>query len=589
MTGLLELGVEAMIWRYLKFVKPYFWIIILTVGIGILKFGIPLLIPLLIMHVIDNIILADGLTTDDRMSMLFNIMIIFGLIFIVLRPPVEYFRQYLAQWTSNKILYDIREKLYKHLQELSPKFYSENKVGEVISRVINDVEQTKDFIMTGLMNIWLDLVTVVIALVIMFNINAELTLVSMLIFPFYIFGIYYFFGRLRRLMRRRSQALAEVQGFLHERITGINVIKSFAVEKHEEKRFAVKNNNFLTKATDHARWNAKSFAVVNTITDIGPLLVIGYGAYQVLGGSLTVGALAAFVAYLERLYGPLRRLVSSSTTLTQSIASMDRVFQLFDEKYDVTDRPDAKPIEITHGAIEFQDVGFGYDGVSTDTLNHIHFNTEPGQTVAFVGMSGGGKSTLVSLIPRFYDVTHGKIKIDGVDIRDYTIESLRNNIGIVMQDNILFSDSVKENIMLALPGATEEQVVEAAKSANAHDFIMSLPEGYDTEVGERGVKLSGGQKQRIAIARVFLKNPPILILDEATSALDLESESIIQDTLLKLSSDRTTIVVAHRLSTITHADTIFVMQDGTIAERGTHQELLDKRGVYYNLYSIQDL
>ena len=578
-----------MIWRYLKFVKPYFWLIIATVAIGILKFGIPLLIPLLIMHVIDNIILAEGLAQDERLSMLFNIMLIFGLIFVVLRPPVEYYRQYLAQWTSNKILYDIREKLYKHLQELSPKYYSENKVGEIISRVINDVEQTKDFIMTGLMNVWLDLVTVLIALIIMFNINAELTLVSMAIFPFYIFGIYYFFGRLRRLMRARSQALAEVQGFLHERITGINVIKSFAVEKHEEKRFAERNDNFLTKAVNHARWNAKSFAVVNTITDIGPLLVIGYGAYQVLGGNLTVGALAAFVAYLERLYGPLRRLVSSSTTLTQSIASMDRVFHLFDEKYDVTDRENAQPMDVSRGEIEFQDVGFGYDGKSTNTLNHINFRIVPGETVAFVGMSGGGKSTLVSLIPRFYDVTDGAIKIDGKDTRDYTIQSLRNNIGMVMQDNILFSDTVKENIVLALPGATDEQVIEAAKAANAHDFIMNLPEGYDTEVGERGVKLSGGQKQCIAIARVFLKNPPILILDEATSALDLESESIIQETLLKLSKDRTTIIVAHRLSTITHADKIYVMKDGTIAESGTHQELLDKRNVYYDLYSIQDL
>lgn len=578
-----------MIWRYLKFVKPYFWLIVLTVIIGILKFGIPLLIPLLIMHVIDNIILAEGLAQDERLSMLMNIMLIFGLIFIVLRPPVEYYRQYLAQWASNKILYDIREKLYKHLQELSPKYYSENKVGEIISRVINDVEQTKDFIMTGLMNIWLDLVTVLIALVIMYNLNAELTLVSMAVFPFYIFGIYYFFGRLRRLMRERSQALAEVQGFLHERITGINVIKSFAVEKHEEKRFALKNNNFLAKAVNHARWNAKSFAVVNTITDVGPLLVIGYGAYQVLGGSLTVGALAAFVAYLERLYGPLRRLVSSSTTLTQSIASMDRVFHLFDEKYDVTNREHAKSLDDSRGEIEFQDVGFGYDGESSNILKHINFRIVPGETIAFVGMSGGGKSTLVSLIPRFYDVTDGKIKIDGQDIRDYTIESLRNNIGIVMQDNILFSDSVKENIMLALPGATDEEVIEAAKAANAHDFIMNLPEGYDTEVGERGVKLSGGQKQRIAIARVFLKNPPILILDEATSALDLESESIIQETLLKLSADRTTIVVAHRLSTITHADKIYVMKDGMVAEAGTHQELLSNRSVYYDLYSIQDL
>ncbi|WP_026858739.1 ABC transporter ATP-binding protein [Jeotgalicoccus psychrophilus] len=578
-----------MIRRYMKFVKPYYGIIGLTILIGILKFGIPLLIPLLVAYAIDGIILADGLAYDERIRMLVQVLLVFAVVFVVVRPPVEFFRQYLAQRTINKILYDIRKKLYGHLQMLSAKFYSNNKVGEVISRVINDVEQTKDFIMTGLMNVWLDLVTIIIALIIMFNLNVELAFVSMLIFPFYIFGVWFFFGRLRAKTRNRSQALAEVQGFLHERVQGINVVKSFAIEDHEEERFDKKNNNFLTKALDHSRWTAYSFMVVNTITDIGPLLVIGYGTFLVLNENLTVGVLAAFVAYLERLYGPLRRLVSSSTALTQSIASMDRVFGLFDVPYDVKDEEGAQPIKDVKGHLQINNVSFKYDENDNDILKNINLDIAVGETVAFVGMSGGGKSSLVSLIPRFYDVTAGSIKIDGQDIRDVTVRSLRDNLGIVMQDNILFSDSIKENILLAKPDATEEEVLLAAQRANAHEFIINLEEGYDTMVGERGVKLSGGQKQRIAIARVFLKNPPILILDEATSALDLESESIIQDTLDKLSSDRTTLVVAHRLSTVTHADKIVVIENGQISEAGTHTELMKRQGAYKNLYDIQGL
>ncbi|TDM44114.1 ABC transporter ATP-binding protein [Macrococcoides goetzii] len=578
-----------MIKRYMQFVKPYWMLIILTIAIGILKFGIPLLIPLLIKYVIDDVIQNGAMTIEEKKSALMNAILIFGFIFVVIRPPVEYYRQYLAQWTSNKILYDIRKKLYKHLQALSVRFYSNNKVGEVISRVINDVESTKDFIVTGLMNVWLDLVTIIIALAIMFTMDVKLTLISLIVFPFYMFSIYYFFGNLRKLTRARSQSLAEVQGFLHERVQGMTVIKTFAIEEEENERFNKRNKNFLKKATDHTKWNAKSFAVINTITDIGPLLVVGFGAYLVIEGNLTVGSLAAFIAYLDRLYGPLRRLVSSSTTLTQSLASMDRMFQLFDEPYDVKDEPHARDIKVQHGDITFKNVGFKYNENDEEVLHHVNLDINSGETVAFVGMSGGGKSTMISLIPRFYDVTSGEIEIDHIPVKDYSIESLRTQIGMVMQDNILFSESIRENILLGKPDATEEEMIYAAKLANAHDFIMSLPDGYDTEVGERGVKLSGGQKQRVAISRVFLKNPPILILDEATSALDLESEAVIQEALETLSKDRTTVIVAHRLSTITHADKIVVIQNGEIVEIGTHQQLMNNRSHYYNLYSIQHL
>ncbi|MBR9468867.1 SAV1866 family putative multidrug efflux ABC transporter [Staphylococcus aureus] len=578
-----------MIKRYLQFVKPYKYRIFATIIVGIIKFGIPMLIPLLIKYAIDGVINNHALTTDEKVHHLTIAIGIALFIFVIVRPPIEFIRQYLAQWTSNKILYDIRKKLYNHLQALSARFYANNQVGQVISRVINDVEQTKDFILTGLMNIWLDCITIIIALSIMFFLDVKLTLAALFIFPFYILTVYVFFGRLRELTRERSQALAEVQGFLHERVQGISVVKSFAIEDNEAKNFDKKNTNFLTRALKHTRWNAYSFAAINTVTDIGPIIVIGVGAYLAISGSITVGTLAAFVGYLELLFGPLRRLVASFTTLTQSFASMDRVFQLIDEDYDIKNGVGAQPIEIKQGRIDIDHVSFQYNDNEAPILKDINLSIEKGETVAFVGMSGGGKSTLINLIPRFYDVTSGQILIDGHNIKDFLAGSLRNQIGLVQQDNILFSDTVKENILLGRPTATDEEVVEAAKMANAHDFIMNLPQGYDTEVGERGVKLSGGQKQRLSIARIFLNNPPILILDEATSALDLESESIIQEALDVLSKDRTTLIVAHRLSTITHADKIVVIENGHIVETGTHRELIAKQGAYEHLYSIQNL
>ncbi|SES36202.1 ABC transporter ATP-binding protein [Salisediminibacterium halotolerans] len=573
--------------RYMGYIKPYWKEIILTVIIGVLKFGIPLITPLIMRYVIDDVIGSDTMTTNEQMTHLLWLMGIVLLIFVVLRPPIEYYRQYFAQWTGNKILYDIREQLFTHLQKLSLRFYSNQKAGEVISRVIHDVEQTKNFIITGMMNIWLDLFTIVAAIIIMLTMDVWLTLVAVSLLPFYALAIKYFYSRLRYLTRERSQALAEVQGHLHERLQGMNVIRSFALEDHEQEAFDRQNNHFLTKAIDHTKWNAKTFAVVNTITDLAPILVIGVAGMIVIQDAITVGTMVAFVQYMDRLYNPLRRLVNSSTVLTQSIASMDRVFELADESYDIKDRPDAVPYAYPRGEVTFENVYFSYD--DDEVIADMNFRAEAGETVALVGMSGGGKSTIMSLIPRFYDVTSGRILLDGKDVRDYQVRTVRDRIGMVLQDNIIFSDSVMFNIRMGRPDASDEEVYAAARAANAHDFIVKLPEGYESNIGERGVKLSGGQKQRIAIARVFLKSPEILIFDEATSALDLESESLIQQSLYDLARDRTTFIVAHRLSTITHADKILVVENGSVVEEGTHDELIAEGGAYYTLFQVQQL
>lgn len=573
---------------YLRFVKPYRWLVAVTLLIGMVKFAIPMVVPLFLQYAVDDILLAK-LSQEDKISRLLQLIGVSFVLFVVIRYPIEYFRQYFAQLTTSRILYDLRNKLYGHLQRLSLRFYQERKSGEIISRMINDAEQTKSIVETGMMNVWLDLFTLTIAIGIMLHMNAFLTLLAVLILPFYGIAVVKLYKRLRSYARARSAALAEMQGYLNEHVVGIPVVKSFTLEQYEQKQFGIKNGKFLERALALTRWNALTNGIINTLTEIAPLILLFGGGYLVITDSLTVGGFIAFYAYLDRMYTPLRRLVNASTELTQASASLERVMELLNEPLHVTDAKDAKSLELTQGRIEFQGVSFRYREESDDVLRNIDLTIEPGQTVAFVGMSGGGKSSLISLLPRFYDIQEGRILIDNQDISRVTQLSLRTRIGMVLQDNILFSGSVRENIMLGNPEETEENMIEASRRANAHDFIMSLPNGYETEIGERGVKLSGGQKQRIAIARVFLKNPAILVLDEATSALDLESEHLIQESLQALTDNRTTLVVAHRLSTITHADQIIVIERGEIVERGTHDTLMQLDGVYARLYNVQNL
>ncbi|QMV39962.1 ABC transporter ATP-binding protein [Cohnella cholangitidis] len=573
---------------YLRFVKPYRWLVAVTLLIGMLKFAIPLAVPLFLQYAVDDILLAE-ISKDDKISRLLELIGVSFVLFVVVRYPVEYYRQYFAQLTTSRILFDLRNKLYAHLQRLSLRFYQERKSGEIISRMINDAEQTKAIVETGMMNVWLDLFTLTIALGIMLYMNATLTLFGILILPFYGVAVVKLYKRLRSYARSRSAALADMQGYLNEHVVGIPVVKSFTLEQYEQKQFGVKNGKFLERALALTRWNALTNAIINTLTEIAPLIILLGGGYMVITNALTIGEFIAFYSYLDRLYTPLRRLVNASTELTQASASLERVMELLNEPQGIKDDPAAMPLKKVSGRIEFDRVSFRYREETDDVLRDIELAIEPGQTVAFVGMSGGGKSSLISLLPRFYDIQQGSIRIDGQDISRVTQQSLRSQIGMVLQDNILFSGSVRENIMLGNPDQSERQMIDAARRANAHDFIMGLPNGYDTEIGERGVKLSGGQKQRIAIARVFLKDPAILVLDEATSALDLESEHLIQESLQALSDNRTTLVVAHRLSTITHADQIIVIERGEIVERGTHDSLMKLDGVYARLYNVQNL
>lgn len=405
-------------WKsYFVFVRPYMKWIVLTLIIGMIKFSIPLTLPLILKYVVDDLLSNSVLTVAERVSKLMYVLGGALFLFVIVRGPVEYFRQYFAQLITSKVLFDMRNKLYSHLQRLSLRYYQNTKVGEAISRFINDVEQSKNLVEVGMMNVWLDMFTLVFALGFMFYLNPVLALVSIAILPLYGIAVNTLYKRLKLLTKDRSQALAAIQGYLHERIQGIAIIRSFTMERVDQKQFEAINGKFLEKAMAQTRWNAVTFAIINTLTDIAPLLVIGYGGYQVIHGNLTLGTFVAFFGYLDRMYAPLRRLINSSTVLTQASASLERVMELLDEPYDIVDQPGAKPLNNPSGDIEFDQVWFKYGDENEYVLKDINLRINPGQTVAFVGMSGGGKSSLISLIPRFYDISKGNLRMDGHDIR----------------------------------------------------------------------------------------------------------------------------------------------------------------------------
>lgn len=573
----------------MKYISPYRNKLSLALLFGLLKYGFTLIIPLILKYIIDEVILSESVNQQEKFEMLlFSIGSIF-LIILIFRPIIEFFRQYYAFCLENAVVYDIRNDLFHHLQKLSLNYYANKKSGDIISRTVHDVDKARSFVITGLVNIWLDIATIFVVVIILLTMNAKLTLVALLVFPFYVFCVKYYYSRLKIKTKERSQTLANIQSSLGEKIQGISVIISFVLEDYIQNKFKKTIKNHLKTSNEHGVEMGKTFASVNTITELAPLLVIGYAGYQVVSGVLSIGTMVAFVAFLDKMYTPLKRLSDSGNVLTQSLASIERLFEVFDSNIDVKDKDSSRIVNEFEGEIEFKSVSFSYGTNEEKVLKDINLKINKGEKVALVGASGGGKSSLVGLIPRFYDIDNGEITIDKQNINSMKLKSLRKNIGIVFQDNILFSDSVFENIKLGNPEATDEEIFEASKKANAHDFILKLPKGYNTNVGERGVKLSGGQKQRIAIARMFLKNAKILILDEATSALDLKSERLIQELIDELSKDKTSIIVAHRLSTITHVDKIVVFKDGEIVETGKHDELIDLKAVYYNLYKIQKL
>ncbi len=574
---------------FLKFVKPYYRHLFLTFIVGFVKNFIPMILPIIVKYIVDDVIGNSSLNSSEKMGKLYLIVSITFIIYLIVRGPFEYYSSYLSEWISNKILGDIRFSLFKHLQKLPIKFFHNNNSGDVLTKVIQDVEHTKNIVSAGFVSIWLDIIGIITVMWIMIKMNIPLSLIAICVMPFYFFVTKFFYKKLKLISKERQRTLGAMQGHVTERIQGISLVRSFPLENYEQNKFSEQNNNVFQKAMERTKWDAKSKSIVNTITDVSPLLILAFGGYYAVLGRISVGTLMAFYAYVERVYSPLKRLINSSNQFSQSLASLERLYELFEEKQEENLlKAPIKNKEII-GNIKFNRVYFSYDEEKDFVLKDLNLHINKGETIAIVGHSGGGKSSLASLLMKYFNVNKGEILIDGENINHFDLEFLREKVGLVLQDSILFNGTIKDNLLLGKPNASDEELIEACKKAHAHEFISSLPEAYDTKIGERGVKLSGGQKQRISIARIFLKNPPILVFDEATSALDLHSERLIQEVIMNLKSQKTVLIIAHRLSTITHADKIVVIDKGEIIEIGSHKELMEKEGAYYKLYKIQNL
>lgn len=565
--------------RLLRFVLPYKKRLVAAVICMAFSGASNVVVPWLIKDVIDKV-----LANKDTVTL--NLIVIGILVLFLFRGFFYFGERYLMSFVGQKIVNDIREKLYRHLQTLSLSYFDRRKTGNIMSNLTNDVSALQTAIAGNLISFVQEAVILVGSLVSMFALYWKLTLLTLVIVPLVVVTINFFGGRLRKAGHDVQGKMADITALLEEAISGIRIIRSFNREEFEIKRFVVQNDKNFWALMTTTKLTSMLTPFIQFFAAIAVTGIIWYGGMSVIEGKMTAGALIAFLIYAINLANPVRRISEIYGDIQKSLAAADRVFETLDTMPEVQEKKNAITLPKVQGHIVFDHVSFAYDK-DHEALTDFNLEVKPGQVVALVGPSGAGKSTVANLLPRFYDITGGKLTIDGVNIKDVTFSSLRQQIGLVPQETMLFNASVHDNILYGRLDASEEEVIAAAKAANAHEFIMDLPQGYDTHVGDRGNALSGGQRQRIAIARAILKNPQILILDEATSALDTESEKIVQAALDRLMEGRTAVVIAHRLSTVRNADDIVVIDHGKIVEEGTHTELLAKNGLYASLYAVQ--
>jgi subfamily B ATP-binding cassette protein MsbA len=565
--------------RALKYIKPY-WKRGLAAGIcTIIAAGGTAYLPFVIKDMVDQVL-------SEKNTTMLNWIVLSIVVVFVIRGIAYYGQSYLMNYVGQRVIIDIRKAVFEKLQRLSMSFYDKHKTGTIMSYVTNDVSALQSAMVDNVVEMITETVILVASIVMMIYLDWKLFLVTFATFPVVLFFIDSFGKRIRKSGSRIQEAAADITSVLQEVASSPRVIKSFVREGYEVERFDKENMNNFRANMKYAQLSSTLTPTIEFVAAVGVSIILWYGGNSVINGSITAGSLVAFLTYAVNISNPIKRLSRVIGNIQKALAAAQRVFDVLDLPEVIKNAPDAKVLPKVKGDVRFNDVSFAYNE-NEEVLSHVSFEVKPGEMIAFVGPSGAGKSTVASLLPRFYDATNGSITIDGQDIRKVTLDSLREQVGIVPQETVLFNGSVYDNILYGRLDATREEVEAAAKAANAHDFIMQLPNGYETMLGDRGMNISGGQRQRISIARAILKNPQILILDEATSALDTESERVVQEALDRLMVGRTSFVIAHRLSTIKNADKIMVLEKGQLIEQGNHDELMAMDGLYAHLYKIQ--
>ena len=568
--------------KLVSYYKPYKKVFMADMFFAIMASFIALLIPLVVRYVTAKVIYMPA---EQVVKTMIIIAIVVGIL-ILFQCYCNYYIANYGHVMGAKIEYDMRAEIFGHFQKLSFSFYDDEKVGQLMSRITSDLFDITELLHHGPENVTISVIKIIGALAILLSINVKLALIAFLLVPFMLVYAYFFNKKMKQAFRVNRIKIAEINAQIEDNLSGIRVVKSFANEDLENKKFKVGNDAFLEAKKNNYKYMGGYNSGLTAFTTMINLLVIVSGGLMITKNMISVTDLVTFLLYINIFTDPIKTLIDFTEQFQNGYSGYERFLQILSIEPEIKDSENAVSISNVKGDIKLEDVSFKYNDSSHRVLKHINLEVKAGSYVALVGSSGAGKTTLCNLIPRFYEATSGKITIDGKDIKDIKLKDLRDNIGIVQQDVYLFVGTVYDNIRYGCPDATREEVIAAAKEANAYDFIMSLPNGFETDIGQRGIKLSGGQKQRISIARVFLKNPPILIFDEATSALDNESEKIVQESMEKLVKNRTTMVIAHRLSTIRNAEKILVLTDKGIEEQGTHKELMDKHGIYYDLYNV---